>query len=394
MRQFARTGLAALLLTLVPVAIAAAQAPPAGKAKTATPIPTPNPTAAQVPPAAGTRPAASPNEVVATVNGQDIERGEVVDFLGKYQLPSNLSEEQVYRTAVDSLINTRLLTQFLDKQKVQVDPKKIDENVEIIKKELLETQNKSLAAAMAETGTSIDDLRERIAHRLQWQTFVMARATDAELKKFADANKDALGGAQVRASHILIKVEPDASAAEKDQARAELAKLKQEIAAGKLTFADAANAHSEDDLNVQTKSGGDLNYFPRKGFFIDSFSEAAFKLKPGEVSEPVPTEYGYHLIQVTDRKEGTPPDLAQARNAIVDLYAADLQERIIKAERQSAKIDVKPMPADLFEPPPGELPQALPANPPAPATGSPAPKAAAPKAAAPKAAAPKAANPR
>ncbi len=78
-----------------------------------------------------------------------------------------------------------------------------------------------------------------------------------------------------------------------------------------------------------------------------------------------------HLIQVTDRKPGEPFDFDQQKTAVLNQYRADLQERAITSEQKTAKIDVKPMPADLFPP--------APAQPPAPATGeAPATKPAAP----------------
>ena len=93
----------------------------------------------------------------------------------------------------------------------------------------------------------------------------------------------------------------------------------------------------------------------------------------------VSTAYGYHLIQVTDRKEGSPVDFEQKKPLIMQLYSAELQKEILAAERPKAKIDVKDMPPDLFPP--------APAN--APAQGTPKPGT--PKGAATKGAAPKAA---
>jgi parvulin-like peptidyl-prolyl isomerase len=347
MRQLVRCGL--LALTAIALAtVAEAQTPPPAKAAA--------PAAKKAAgPGGAAAPAPSPDEVLATVNGENITRAEVVDFLGRYQLSANMTEPQVYDIAVNSLINTKLVTQFLNRQKVAVSEKQIDDTVGEIEKEL-KANNQNLQTKMAETGTSMPEFRGKILRRLQWKNYVLAKATDAELKKFADENKDALNGTQVRASHILLKIDPGASAAEKEKVRQKLLSIKQEIESGKITFADAANKYSEDDINVQTKAGGDLNFFPRKGHFIEKFADEAFKLKKGTISDPVETEFGYHLIQVTDRKEGQPIDLKQMHDQIVNLYAADLQERIIALGRKSAKMDIKPMPSDLFQPPPGEAP--------------------------------------
>ena len=95
-------------------------------------------------------------------------------------------------------------------------------------------------------------------------------------------------------------------------------------------------------------AGGDLDYFTLESGFVDEFADAAFKLKKGEVSQPVETPFGYHLIQVTDRKEGKLPDFEQNKPYITQAFSMELQKEIVGEERKTAKIDVKPMPKDLF----------------------------------------------
>jgi peptidyl-prolyl cis-trans isomerase C len=352
MRQLVRFGLVALMAGAV-AATASAQAPPSGKS--AAPGAAKKAKASEPTKGSPGVPAASPDEVLATVNGQPITRGDVVEYLGLYTLPPNLTEQQLYDAAMTALANTELLTQYLGKQKVVVTDKEIDDTVGSIDKDL-RAGNQNLATRMAETGTSMAELRDKIRRRLQWKNFVTVRATDAELKKFADENKDTLSGAQVRASHILLMVDPSASAAEKEQTKQKLLAIKKDIEGGKITFAEAANKYSEDPSNQSSKAGGDLNFFPRKGHFIEEFAKVAFALKKGEISEPVDTRYGYHLIQVTDRIDGQPVDFAQKRDEIFNSYASYLQEKIITDARKVAKIETKPMPTDLFQPAAGANP--------------------------------------
>jgi len=339
MRQLGRSVLVALAATAL-ATVAVAQAPPAGKPSS----PAPKTTA---PPAGKAAPKASPDEVLATVNKDKVTRGEVVDYLSKYEIPSDATHQQMYEIAVNSLINTKLVFQFLEIQKISVSEKQVDDEVAQFEKDL-KANSLDLNKQMAQTGTSMTDLRNTFRRRLAWKNHVM-RVSDAELRKFVEENKDALSGAQVRANHILLMVDPNAKPEEKQRVKQKLLDIKKEIESGKTTFAEAANKYSEDPLNVQSKSGGDLDFFPRKGLFIEPFSAAAFTMKKGETSDPIETPYGYHLIQVTDRREGQPVDLAQHREAIINMYAADLQEKIIADGRKTAKIDIKPMPADLFQ---------------------------------------------
>jgi len=114
-----------------------------------------------------------------------------------------------------------------------------------------------------------------------------------------------------------------------------------------VTFAQAANKYSDDPANAGG-AGGDLDYFTLNSGFIPEFTDVAFRLKKGSISEPVETPYGYHLIQVTDRKEGRPVDFEQNKPYIINAYAGELQKNLLTEERKRTKIEVKPTPKDLF----------------------------------------------
>ncbi len=307
------------------------------------------------------------DKVVATVNGDNITAGEVVQYLSNFPIQPG-EEAESYRDAVDGLVNFKLVKLFLIKEKVAVTEKELDEEQARFEKALKDGGG-DLASALAQSGTSLDTLRKEMANTLRWKNYVLKKGTDAELKAFVEANKDLFYGTQVRASHIMVKSPETASAADKAKAKAKIDAIKAEIDGGTIKFADAANKYSEDDRNVAAKSGGDLGYFTRKGL-TEKFAAAAFAMKKGSISEIVATDYGLHLIQVTDRKEGQPLDFEKQKVAILNAYAADLQEKIVESERKAAKIDIKPMPADLMPARPAGA---------APAPGGTAPKAAAPK---------------
>ena len=325
----------------------------------------------------------NPAEVVATITTPDgktenVTKGEVFNVVTRYPIPPTEDREMVYRDAVDTLINTKLVTQFLARQRIAVKPEQIQEEISKLEQGL-KAEGKDLATSLLENGFSLDEIKKEIEDRLRWIEYVKAKATDAELKKFLAAHNDLFSGTQVRASHILLKTEPNATPADKAKVKAQLEAVKKEIDAGKIAFAAAANKYSQDPAN-EGGAGGDLDYFTLNSGFIPEFTDVAFKLKKGQVSNPVETPYGYHLIQVTDRKEGKPVDFEQAKPYITSAYAADIQRALLTEARKTAKIDVKPMPKDLFP--------NVPAQPPAQAPAA-APKAETPKAAAPKAATPK-----
>jgi parvulin-like peptidyl-prolyl isomerase len=332
-----------------------------------------------VPPAAevGQAPAlAKLDQVVATVNGDKITRGDLVNFLSRYQIPP-LPPEQIYSDAIASIVNTRLIGQFLNRQKIAVPPEKVNEAIGQLERDI-KADGRDLQTALRESNQTMDDVRREYVDRIRWIEYLNQKATDSELKQFAATHKDLVSGTQVKASHIYLMVPDNASAADKEKTRQKLLAIKQDIVAGKISFADAANQFSEDPGNVSSQDaantkamrhGGDIGYFGLTNGVVDEFAAAAFALKPGQISEPVETVHGLHLIQVTDRKEGNPVDFEKQKPYILQIYAAELQKQILTAEHDAAEkrhsIEIKPMPPDLFVPGPAAARAPAPgANPP------------------------------
>ena len=115
---------------------------------------------------------------------------------------------------------------------------------------------------------------------------------------------------QIRASHILLKTEGKDDAAVKKQAEEILAKVK----AG-ADFAELAKKNSQDEGSAV--KGGDLDFFGR-GQMVPEFDKAAFSMKPGEISDLVKSQFGYHIIKVTDKRAPTTRTLAEVRAQIED----------------------------------------------------------------------------
>ena len=129
---------------------------------------------------------------------------------------------------------------------------------------------------------------------------------------------------QVRASHILLKTEGKDDVAVKKQAEEILAKIK----AG-ADFAELAKQKSEDEASA--KKGGDLDYF-NKGTMVPEFDNVAFTLQPGQLSDVVKSQYGYHIIKVVDKKPAATKPLAEVRTQIED------QLKWEQAQAQAQKI--------------------------------------------------------
>ncbi|MCX7256872.1 MAG: SurA N-terminal domain-containing protein [Polaromonas sp.] len=123
---------------------------------------------------------------------------------------------------------------------------------------------------------------------------------EADLKTYYDANAKRLSSAEERrASHILIASPATAPAAEREKAKAKAQELLTQVKKSPDTFADVARKNSQDPGSAA--NGGDLEFFPR-GAMVKPFEDAAFSMKKGDISEVVASDFGFHIIKLTDIK--------------------------------------------------------------------------------------------
>ena len=140
-------------------------------------------------------------------------------------------------------------------------------------------------------------------------------ATEAEAKAFYDQNGDKFTKPEmVTASHILITVDPSDSDEVKAEKKAKLEALRKDILSGKISFEDAAKANSDCPSKEQ---GGNLGEFA-KGQMVPEFEMAAFTQEKGEIGEVIETQYGYHIIKVTDHKPAKKVSFEEAKKQIID----------------------------------------------------------------------------
>jgi peptidyl-prolyl cis-trans isomerase D len=118
---------------------------------------------------------------------------------------------------------------------------------------------------------------------------------------------------QRRASHILVKVEPEDSAAKKEVAKKRAEELLAEVRKNPAAFADIARKNSQDPGSAA--QGGDLDFFGR-GMMAKPFEDAVFAMKPGEISDVIQTDFGYHIIQLTAVRGGTKKPFDEVRASI------------------------------------------------------------------------------
>ncbi|MCG6877976.1 MAG: peptidylprolyl isomerase [Deltaproteobacteria bacterium] len=256
------------------------------------------------------------SDKVAVVNGDVITRTDLehaVDF-GKRQAMQQgkpLNEEQLgalEKETLDKLIGIELLYQASVKAGNKVDDKQVDEKFAQFKKRF--PNDEALKKTMEEWHVTEADMKAELKKGMVTEAFVVKNFVDkttvpeAEVKAYYDSHPQFFKQPEkVKASHILIKVKPDATEAEKAEAMKKIDKAQEKLKKGD-DFAEVAKTSSE---GPSASKGGDLGYFGR-GQMVKPFEDVAFSLEPGKVSDVVKTQFGYHLIKVVDKKpESTIP---------------------------------------------------------------------------------------
>jgi peptidyl-prolyl cis-trans isomerase C len=276
----------------------------------------------------------------AVVNGEMIPGWEVQALLKRQPPPptplSEAQKKEMEQVALEMLVEDALMRQFLAKYAPPLQPAELDKEITDLK-QILHKEKQTYEGFLKDSWQTEGQLRRDIAARLQWKAYITPRLPDPVVKQYYDANKVFFDKVMVRASHILIKLPQNASPQERQTAHAKLLALKQEVVAGKLDFGEAAKKHS--DCPSKT-SGGDIGHFPYKFGPSEPFTKAAFALKVGDLSDVVATEFGYHLLRVTDRSKGEPSNYDKIKEQVRDIYSQEVYQSIIEQQRRAAKIDM------------------------------------------------------
>jgi parvulin-like peptidyl-prolyl isomerase len=208
------------------------------------------------------------------------------------------------------------------------------------------------------------EFRVEVVAQMKWEKFIQQQGSDAALKQLFDSSPDVFDGTMVRARHILLtpgndevkqkeaaqKLRGIKQVVEQEAAKAVAALpatadelVKQQARVNKTDELFAAYAKQESACPSK-KEGGDLNFFPRAGAMVEPFAKTAFALKPYEMSDVVATEFGYHLILVTARRQGVARKFEDVKEDVRMLYAMRVREAVIAQMKPKAQITITPAP--------------------------------------------------
>jgi parvulin-like peptidyl-prolyl isomerase len=328
--------------TPLAAAILIALGAPAAHAAPATPKPaSPKPAA---PSSAG---------FVATVDGVAVTKADfdrtVAMLKRRYQARMGIDfaspagkdmETELKKRLLESLVERQVILNEAARRKIVVTPAQVDAKIAELKAQT--GGDKAFQDALAQEAMTVDDLRHEIQTGLTMQALAEAltsglKVSEAEVKAYYDSHSEEFDRPEeVHVRHILVK----------DKAKAEklLAQLK-----GGADFAAVAKEHSEDPGSKE--DGGDLGFFGR-GRMVQPFEEAAFKLKPGELSGLVETQFGFHILQGLEHRAARRVSLEEARGELETKLKQDARAKAVGEWLSGAKQKAKVVYAPGYAPAP------------------------------------------
>jgi peptidyl-prolyl cis-trans isomerase C len=243
--------------------------------------------------------------IIARANGVDIRQSDLAlaqEEIGS-NIPAQMAPEQKREYLITYLADVIVLAQTAEQQKLDDQPD--------VKREVAFEHNKVLMEALLRNAGKA------------------AQTDDALHQVYEEAVKKMTPEEEVHARHILVPTEDEAKAIE--------AQLK-----GGADFATLAKEKSKDPSGAS--NGGDLGYFT-KDQMVPEFADAAFKLDKGQISDPVHTQFGWHIIKVEDKRTKPTPTFDEVKGQLETYVAHRAQAQLVDNLRKSAKIERLDQPA-------------------------------------------------
>lgn len=292
-------------------------------------------------------------QVAARVNGRPIFLAELQPAINraearfkKYGARDGMSDEtrkRLRQEELDRLIARELLEQAGEKSLGKEIERKVDEKLKTEEADGSKTDN---PAKPAKRSVDKDEYRKQVRRQLLIDEYLLQRGAknvvvpEAELQKYYEKNaRNFMEPEKVKVSHVLIKLPAKPTPEDIAKAKNEIEAIRAEIMAGK-DFSDMAKQRS---ACGSANAGGDLGYI-KHNYMPKAFDDVAFSLKAGEVSEPVRTQHGFHLIKAFDKKPAKVPELGEIKGFLEKALAAETQKKrvdeIVQELRRAAKVEI------------------------------------------------------
>ena len=311
--------------------------------------------------------------VAATVNGQEISEQAVTDEVahiraqsglsdkeqwGKFLVQNDMTPESVRENVIDTMVEKKLIKDACADLDIIIEDSEVDEAINSFKENY--QSDESWKNALEQAGFTEESYRDNIngsmAEKKVGEHFEeQVEVTDEDYVSSAKTYASYYDGAK-RSSHILFKVEDANDTEAVDNARAQAEEVLARINDGSLDFAAAAAEYSGDEGSAE--NGGDVGW-DKLNSFVDEYTDALSDLELGQVSEPVESQYGFHIIKVTEVFDAPEADDITSMDQIPEAFRQNIQDMAVSVKantlytdwlaevKEGAEIDIKPMPKGL-----------------------------------------------
>lgn len=298
--------------------------------------------------------AAAADSVVVRVAGEAITEKQVLDSITqlamqlaaqKQATPEQIQQKDsiFYRNALDTLIGTILLKNEANEKNLVVDRAKVEEALQSMKKRFADEGR--FQQALLQEGMKESDLRANIETDLLCRQMIeliakdLPPVSDAEVQQFYETNQKSFAEQEQRhAAAIFLKVDKDATPAQKMAVRNRLETIRADIEGKKTTFAEAAVKESDDKAN--SARGGDIG-FVKRGAMLKPLEDAVFATQPNSLTPILETEVGYHLFLVVEIKPAGIMPLDVAKPKIKDFLEHKATQEATKKHLEELKKKAK-----------------------------------------------------
>jgi len=284
-------------------------------------------------------PAAQTAEVVvARVGDMPIARSAidaVIKRIGSEQVATADRRRRLEATVLSQLVDEHLLRDELAQRRVEV----ADSEIEVAFERFMAQFSNAAAYQAFLTSSRRDEtgIRDQLRLELALDKYVRPLLTPAAIDAIYQEQRRDVDGTRLRVSHVLLRPDViDASGVERRVREADV--IRREILAGRLTFDDAARRHS---ASPSRHRGGDLGWINREGPMAEEFSKPVFTLAKGEVSKPLVTSFGVHLVKVTDVRPGQ-VELEAVRPRLEKALASKFVRELVTAARARVPVTYEP----------------------------------------------------
>lgn len=281
--------------------------------------------------AAPDRSSVGQDAIVATVDGEPIYLSNVDRLMDKVSRGQEVNPGALpvlQAQVLGEIVDRRLVLGYAQRRKSGATAAEIDAAIAELKSKL-QSQGSSLERFLQQQSIGQADLRRQITWNLTWEKYLARYVTDARLQSHFQAHRREFDGTRASVSHVLLRPKADDRPGAISDLVKQAAEIRREITSGELSFAEAARKHS---AAPSAKDGGRLGPIARHGAMVESFSRAAFALEVGQVSQPVITRFGVHLIRCDAIEPGSKP-WTEVREQLETALARELLDRLARNQQ-------------------------------------------------------------